>query len=101
MLSERYVDEVLRLLERLTIRDRLRDADHLDRRAGAVVEPDMLADGVGVGPVVPRELLVDDDDARRIRRVRGMDTSTAQNLDAHRREEAFVDDIHRRREVLA
>ena len=50
------------------------DADDLARRLGevgahALADLDLLADGLALRPVLPRERLVDDDDARRARGV--------------------------------
>ena len=83
------------------ILDRLRDADDLDRRAGAAIEPDAFAHRVGVRPVVFRELLVDDGDTRRIRGIGRQEAAAAQDRDPHRLEVPFVDGVHRRREALA
>ena len=52
MLGERQVDEVGLPVGRLAVLDRLRDADDLDRRAVAALEPDPLAHRVGARPVV-------------------------------------------------
>mgnify|MGYP003694521175 CR=1 FL=1 len=55
VLGERQIDEIHRPFRRVAILDGLRDADDLDRRAGAVIEPDAFADGIRARPVVFRE----------------------------------------------
>src|ERR1017187_3260782 len=47
--------------------DRRRDADDLHRCPGAALEADVFAHGIGALPVVARELLIDDGDARCVR----------------------------------
>ena len=93
MLSQRDVGEVDLLRATILVLDGLRDAHNLHRRAGAVIQTDMLSQGVTVRPVVFGKVVVHDRNARRFRGVGGPEISAAQNGNSHGREEPFIDGV--------